>query len=294
MDNAEKLLVITGPTASGKSARALNEAMARNGEIVSIDSMQLYRELPIGTAQPTETEKAAVPHHLVGILDLHQRCDVTTFCALADEAIKKIRSKGKLPILCGGTGFYLRALICGMDELPADREMRAQLDAEFDRDDAEAELHRKAAEIDPEALEKFRNCRRKLIRALEVTLISGKSIMELQQGFAAKPRYDAEVWLISPERELLKEKIRLRVDKMLKAGWIEEAESAIAKGLFSTPTAHQALGYRIIGDYLSGKISRSKLPELLATATWQYARRQLTWFRHQPPTPTLFLNGKRK
>ena len=283
MDCQEKLLVITGPTASGKSARALQEAAARNGEIVSIDSMQLYRDLPIGTAQPTEVEKRAIPHHLVAIFDLHQRCDVTTFCAMADEAIKDIRSRGKLPILCGGTGFYLRALICGMDELPADRELRAQLDAEFDRDDAEADLHRKAAEIDPEALEKFRNCRRKLIRALEVKILCGKSIMQLQQGFAAKRRYEAEVWLIAPEREILKEKIRLRVDKMLAAGWIEETEAAIGKGLFSSPTAHQALGYRIIGDYLAGRITRNQLPELLATATWQYARRQLTWFRHQPP-----------
>ena len=279
----KKIVVIMGPTASGKSALALKWAQKRGGEIVSIDSMQIYRGLEIGTAQPSSEERKLVPHHLVGIRDIHERVDVFTFCKLADAAISDIAGRGKLPILAGGTGLYLRTLLYGMDDLPGDREIRRELDERYDSADGEAALHERMRELDPRALEKFSNCRRRLIRALEVRLITGNSILDLQGEVPRNLRYDAEAWRIDMDADKLKKRIADRAEQMLSAGWIEEAETALADGLLETPTAHQALGYRIIGEYLAGKFSRNELAVRIATATWQFARRQRTWFRHQHP-----------
>ena len=286
--NEIPLIVYIGCTASGKSSAALSEAEKIGGEIISCDSMQFYRDLPIGTAQPSAEERARIPHHLVGTLELHQRMTVTEYCELAEKCVNDIRRRGKTPVLCGGTGLYVKSFICGMDDLPADRELRAQLDAEYDRDDAMPALIDRMSSLDPAALEKWQDCRRKLIRALEVYLISGKSIFEFQSG-QNRRRFPCHVRLIEREAETLKERIARRAQMMLNNGWIEEAEAAIAKGLFETPTAHQALGYKIIAEYIQGKLDRTKLLERLVTATWQYARRQRTWFRHQEPRPDEFI-----
>ena len=176
------MLVITGPTASGKRSLALQKAAELGGEIISVDSMQFYRGLEIGTAQPTTEERRQIPHHLVGIYDFSVRAEVFTFCELAEQAIKDIQSRGKLPILAGGTGFYLKALLGGLDDLPADPALRKELDLQYDSVEGEKELHQRMAELDPAAFERWKDCRRRLIRALEVRLISGKSIMELQSG----------------------------------------------------------------------------------------------------------------
>ena len=273
-----------GPTASGKSALALKAAEMLNGEIVSADSMQLYRSLEIGTAQPSAEERALVPHHLVGIWDIHERADVFTFQAMADEAIKDIQSRGKLPVVAGGTGLYLKNLLYGLDDMPGDRDLRKELDEQYDAPEKEELLQHRMAELDPDALEKFKLCRRRLIRALEVRLITGKSILELQQNSEKKLRY-LELTAIKLEvtPDTLAEKIAKRAKIMLENGWIEEAEKAIANGLLSTPTAHQALGYKIINSYLNGEFDRDALFEKICAATRQYARRQRTWFRHQHP-----------
>ena len=280
----KKILVIMGPTASGKSALALKAAEMLNGEIVSADSMQLYRSLEIGTAQPSAEERALVPHHLVGIWDIHERADVFTFQSMADEAIKDIQSRGKLPVVAGGTGLYLKNLLYGLDDMPGDRDLRKELDEQYDAPEKEELLQRRMAELDPDALEKFKLCRRRLIRALEVRLITGKSILELQQNSEKKLRYP-ELTAIKLEvtPDTLAEKIAKRAKIMLENGWIEEAEKAIANGLLSTPTAHQALGYKIINSYLNGEFDRDALFEKICAATRQYARRQRTWFRHQHP-----------
>ena len=283
-----KLLVISGATASGKSALALTAAEKLNGEIVSIDSMQLYKDLPIGTAQPSDAEKARIPHHLTGIYELDERSEVFRFCSEADAAIRDIRNRGKLPILCGGTGLYLKALLYGLDDLPGDRELRKELDEKYDSDTGEILLHKKVSEVDPAAFEKWKLCRRRLIRALEVFLITGKSIVELQQGKRQKLRYPVKSLVLERESSVLKERIKLRAEKMLASGWLEEARYAIGKGLFTTPTAHQALGYRLIDAFFKGKFNRETLLEKLCTATWQYARRQRTWFRHQHPEAEIF------
>ncbi|MBR7119216.1 MAG: tRNA (adenosine(37)-N6)-dimethylallyltransferase MiaA [Lentisphaeria bacterium] len=280
----DKILVIMGPTASGKSSLALKAAQLYGGEIVSADSMQLYRGLEIGTAQPTAEERASVPHHLVGIWDIDVRADVFTFQNLADAAISDIRRRGKLAIVAGGTGLYLKNLLYGLDDMPGDRNLRKELDQEYDYPEKEDALREKMAQLDPEALEKFRLCRRRLIRALEVKLLTGKSILELQTQCTPQLRYPniMAIKLEVPPEELA-EKIAIRTQKMLDDGWINEARRAIENGLLQTPTAHQALGYKIIAEYLDGNISSEKLCEKLCAATRQYARRQRTWFRHQHP-----------
>ncbi len=278
------IIVIMGPTASGKSRLALETARQLNGEIVSFDSMQVYRGLEIGTAQPTADERSCVPHHLVGIYDIKQRLDVYTFTDLAERAVKDIIARGRTPILAGGTGMYLRSFLYGMDDMPGDRELRAQLDELYDAPEREEALRHRMAEIDPAALAKWSECRRRLIRALEVKLISGKSILELQQNQPRELRHnDVRAFKLELSPEELNLKIAARTEVMLKEGWIDEAEKAISAGLLETPTAHQALGYKIIDRFLKGEFSREELKEKLIVATRQYARRQRTWFRHQHP-----------
>ena len=287
----DRLLVISGATASGKSALALAAAQRIGGEIISVDSMQLYRDLPIGTAQPSDEEKKLIPHHLTGVYELDERSEVFRFCSEADAAIAAVRAKGRVPILCGGTGLYLKALLYGLDDLPGDRELRKQLDEQYDSDSGEIALHERMKSLDPAGFERWKDCRRRLIRALEVFLLTGKSILELQQGKKEQLRYQTASFVLELESGELKRRIAIRAEKMLASGWIEEAEAAIKKGLFTAPTAHQALGYRQIAEYLSGEIDREKLYEKICTATWQYARRQRTWFRHQHPEAEKYSGG---
>ena len=279
------LKVIAGPTASGKSSMALNIAGKCNGEIVSIDSMQLYRIIPIGTAQPDAADKALIPHHLVGIYEIDQRAEVYTFVELAEKAIRDITSRSRVPILCGGTGLYLKSLLYGLDQLPGDNDLKKRLDKEYDDPAMLKELQNRLITLgDQQVVDKFTNNRRRLIRALEIRLLTGKSILELQNEYRPRLRYklDDAVYL-AHDRAVLQERIAARTRQMLKSGWIEEAENAIKAGLLTSPTAHQALGYKIIDRYLRGEIDLAKLEELIITATWQYARRQQTWFRHQHP-----------
>ena len=277
------LVIFMGPTASGKSALALRAAEQLGGEIISVDSMQLYRGLEIGTAQPTAGEQHRVRHHLVGTFDFHHRIDVFQFQKLADDAIRNVLARGRLPVLAGGTGMYMKALLYGIDDLPADRALRAELDAEFDAPEREEALHRRMAELDPAALERWKNCRRRLIRALEVRLLTGKSILQLQRNSTGTLRYNVRAWKLETPSELLRERIARRTGQMLRAGWIDEAAAAIENGLLESPTAHQALGYRLIGEFLAGRMNRDELRDRIVTATWQLARRQRTWFRHQHP-----------
>lgn len=280
---SDPIVVIMGPTASGKSAMALDLARKRGGEIVSIDSMQLYRGLEIGTSQPSPEEQAEIPHHLVGCFDFHERIDVFAFQRLADTCIAEIRRRGRLPVLAGGSGLYLRAILYGLDDLPADPELRKELDAAYDSNSGETMLKRKMAELDPVGLARWGECRRRLIRALEVRLLTGKSILELQKNPFDSLRYPVQAWRLEPDPKELRERISHRARRMLENGWIEEAERAIASGLLETPTARQALGYRLIAEHLAGMFDFEELHERISTATWQLARRQKSWFRHQHP-----------
>ncbi len=273
---------IMGPTASGKSALALETALKLNGEIISADSMQCYRGLEIGTAQPTADERKLVPHHLVGFAGYSERIDVFRFVEMAQKCIADIERRGKVPVIAGGTGFYIKALLYGLDDLPGDPELRRQLDSEYDRDDAMDALRERMRELDPAGEARWHDCRRKLIRALEVRLISGKSILELQTG-ERKLRCPVKSIVLNWPPELLRERIVVRTDEMLARGWIEEAEKAIADGVLDGPTSHQALGYSVIGRYLNNEIDFKTMRERIIIETGQLARRQRTWFRHQHP-----------
>ena len=277
------LKVIMGPTASGKSQMALETALACGGEIVSVDSMQLYRGLEIGTAQPTAKDKKLIPHHLVGVFDFQEKIDVYRYCQLADAAIADIMSRGKTPVLVGGSGFYFKALLRGLDDLPGDAELRKSLDEKYDSDAGEKALIERLAELDPAALEKFRTSRRRMIRSLEVRLLTGKSLIELQKNLDRKLRYDVDAVVLDMPPEKLSQRIALRAEKMLANGWIEEGKAAIEKGVLTSPTAWQAIGYAQINDYLCQRIDRDELLKNIIIATNQYARRQRTWFRHQHP-----------
>ncbi len=276
------LICIAGPTASGKSALALRLAQRLGGEIISADSMQLYRGLEIGTAQPTAADRSLIPHHLFGCLDLSERVDVTLFVRLADEAVAGVFGRGRVPIVVGGTGLYLKALLHGLDDLPADPRLRADLDRAYDRDDRFDALRERMRELDPASESRWHNCRRKLIRALEVRLLSGRSLTELQTG-ARPPRYRAFTRILQWSPDDLRRRIAERARFMLQNGWIREAADALAAGLMNTPTARQALGYGIIGEYLAGNLSMEEAAVRIINQTCQLARRQRTWFRHQHP-----------
>ena len=274
--------VIMGPTASGKSALALELARKLNGEIISVDSMQVYRGLDIGTAKPAWKEREEIPHHLIDILEIGERADLFTFRDRAEELIAEIRSRGRLPILAGGTGLYLRALVYGLDNMPADESLRQRINADFDSDSGFETLKKIMREKVPDDFEKWHQHRRRLLRAYEVFLLTGKSFTSLQKTWkSAGPRKDAVQFVLQWERDELKRRIRERCRTMLENGWIEETKRLAERGLFSSPTAWQALGYPLIGEYLRGEFSRNGLEDRIATATWQFARRQLTWFRGQ-------------
>ena len=278
-----KILVICGPTASGKSDLALRIAAETNGEIISADSMQLYKGLNIGTAKPSGDERRRVPHHLIDLFDFSKRVDVYVFLELAEQAIREIHSRGRLPVIAGGTGMYIRALLYGLDPLPGNHELRAELDRLYDHDEGFVRLKELMREKSPDDYERWHNHRRKLIRALEVHTLTGQSISALQTLHRPRLRYDATVWSLVRDREELKQRIALRTNLMLEAGWVEEARAAINAGLLEAPTAWQALGYSIIGEYLNGKIDYEAMRQRIITATWQFARRQITWFKHQHP-----------
>lgn len=284
MTSLDKIIVIAGPTGSGKSQMAFELAQKINGEIISADSMQLYKKLDIGTAKPTLEEQKIVPHHLVDIYDITVKSDVYKFIELARSAISDIISRGATPIICGGTGFYIKSLIYGLDNLPGNDKLRAELEAEFAGDDGFVRLKKLMQQIDIASFKKYQNYHRKLIRALEVYRLTNKSFVALQSESNNKPLYTnlSSVW-IEHDREVLKSRILARVKTMLANGWIDEAQSLINEGLLTTPSAWQALGYAQINEYLNHKYTYEQLIERISTLTWQFARRQLTWFRHQHP-----------
>ncbi len=280
-----KLVIICGPTACGKSGLALELARKLDGEIISADSMQLYRGLDIGTAKPGKKETSEVPHHLIDLFDISERLDVFRYVDLAEKAICEIRGRGRLPIISGGTGMYIRALLYGLDQLPSNPELRARLDAEYDNEAGFEKLCILMQERDPKDFARWRQHRRKLIRALEVFELTGRSITELQKTWNEKPvlRHAVFSRTLSWDREILKKRIEERTDSMLSSGWLEEARKMIACGLLESPTAHQALGYKIMAEHLAGRIDYDTMRSSIITSTWQYARRQITWFKNKHP-----------
>lgn len=277
------VLVILGPTASGKSALALSFAERMGGELVSCDSMQVYRDLPIGTAQPTKAERARIPHHLVGCLGLQEPWNANLFVPAAQKLCAQIAARGKTPIIVGGTGLYARALCYDFQLLPSDAALAAELRLASATPEGCA-LLRKELSAAGSLPEDLRRNPRHLARAVEVYRLTGQAPWRLRHR-AETPLPGFRQVCLLPDFDVLKQRIRLRTKEMLANGWIEETRRALGNGLEKAPTAWQALGYRDIARYLAGNgpASEAELAETLANRTIQYARRQLTWFRHQHP-----------
>jgi len=282
-NNSGKIIVLCGSTASGKSEVSLKLALELGGEIISADSMQIYKGLDIGTAKPSSDERRIVPHHLIDVLDISEPLNVYKFVELAENAISDIRSRGKIPFLVGGSGMYIRALLYGLDPLPGDDGLRKLLELEFGSPQDFDKLRKVMKSLDPTSFSRWKDHQRKLLRAMEVKKLTGKSILELQKTWTGKMKYDTISLFLLWEREKLKKRIEERTDAMLKKGWVKEAEKMIGKGLSSTPTARQSLGYSIIGSFLGGEIDFSTMHQKIITATWQFARRQETWFKNKYP-----------
>ena len=271
-------IYLAGPTASGKSAAALELARRLGGEIISVDSMQVYRGLDIGTAKPTPAERAAVPHHLIDVCTLEQAFDAAQFVKLARQAETEIRARGRVPIFCGGTGFYFKGLLHGVSEAPpADAAVREQLARE-----PMEELLRELQTLDPVAYGRMdRNNPRRVLRAMEVIRLTGRPY----SSFAVEPANlgGPTVYVLQRDPADLKARISLRVKEMFAQGLIEETRGLLPLGLRENITAMQAIGYRQVVEYLDGKRPLDETVALVITRTQQFARRQLTWFRHQLP-----------
>ncbi len=277
------IVVIAGPTASGKSTLAMRAAELLSGEIISADSMQIYRGLDIGTAKPSPEDRAKVRHHLVDLLDISEPLNVYRYVGLAESAVRDIRGRNKTPIVAGGTGLFVRSLLYGLDPLPADDGLKAKIQAEFGGEEGFERLLALMMQKDPAAAEKWRGNRRRLMRAFEVLTLAGRSILELQKTWKGELKEPAIGVFLKWERDELRRRIEARTDQMLAAGWIDEAARMIGRGLLDSPTAWQAIGYGIIGRHLGCGTSFEEMRAGIIGATWRLARRQETWFRNKHP-----------
>ncbi|NLF92715.1 MAG: tRNA (adenosine(37)-N6)-dimethylallyltransferase MiaA [Oligosphaeraceae bacterium] len=286
MNSTGLCLAILGPTCSWKSEVALRLAEKYQGEIISCDSMQVYRGLDIGTAKPSLAERQRVPHHLLDCLDLHERYDAARFVREARRCLEDIWGRGHLAVLVGGTGLYAKSLIYNLPLLPSDAALSRQLQQELSLAGPAVLLARlENAGVNPALIPaEVRANPRRLLRACEVQQLTGRPPWELTRP-EATPDPAFRQFCLLPLFELLKQRIRRRTAAMLSAGWLEEAARAEASGLSRSPTARQALGYAELLAYLSNPSppGLAVLAETLSNRTIRYARRQYTWFRHQHP-----------
>lgn len=279
-----RVLAIAGSTASGKSALALEAAIRMNGEIVCMDALQVYRGLDVGTAKPTKEEQALVPHHLLDVREPDEAFSAAEYTRLAEDAIGGILSRGRLPVLCGGTGLYLRALRGGLDfgGTPADPSVRAKYQAVADREGAEA-VHALLARRDPEtARELHPNNLRRVIRALEVLEKTGKPFRPRQAPRADSGKWPMTVIALDWPRDELYRRIGERVQQMLDGGLIQEVRGLLARGVSPQAQALQGIGYKELVPCVLGRTSLKEAAELIARRTRNYAKRQLTWLRAEP------------
>ena len=281
--NIPKIAVITGPTATGKTALSLLLAKELNGEIVSADSMQLYRGMNIGTAKVTQSEMCGVPHHMVDVAKPSESYSVARYVAEADKCVCDILDRGKLPIIVGGTGLYIDSLVSGRFFAGGEpsHEKRDELNALYDTLGGEAMLS-ELSEIDPLRAEKLHTSdKKRIVRALEVFHTTGKTISEHdEETKKISPRYDAAIIALTYEkRETLYERIDLRVDKMLEAGLVDEVKGLINSGLSRESTAMQAIGYKELAAFLSGETTLEDAVGMIKRESRRYAKRQLTWLR---------------
>ena len=277
------LLVITGPTATGKTALGVEAALALNGEVVSADSMQIYRGMDIGTAKPTEEERRGVPHHMLDVADPRGDFSAAKYAAMASECVDDIRKRGKLPIVVGGTGLYIDGLLRGTEyaAAPDDPALREELEAEYDAIGGEA-FREKLRAVDPARAEKLApGDKKRLVRAMEVYILTGETISDHDARSAeTPPRYAAlKLALDFRDREKLYARIDRRAAKMFDDGLADEVRALLDAGVPLDGTAMQAIGYKETAAYLRGEYSLADAVELVQRRSRQYAKRQLTWLR---------------
>ena len=281
-----KILAVVGPTASGKTAVSVELAKRLGGEVVSCDSMQVYRRMNIGTAKPTQEEKCGIAHHLIDAVDPETPFSCAEYVTLAAEAVKDISARGKLPIFCGGTGLYLDRFLCGeMEETHADEALRTALFAFAEREGVDA-LHERLRAVDPESADAIhKNNVKRVVRALEIYEQTGipKSEFDRRSQETETPYEAVVIGLRYPNREVLYDRINRRVDIMLADGLLAETQKLKNEGVFEVNlTAAQAIGYKELLGYLDGEETLAEATENLKTATRRYAKRQLTWFSAKP------------
>lgn len=275
------VLILTGPTAVGKTELSLQLAEDLNGEIISADSVQLYKGMNIGSATPTDDELSRVPHHMINEIDPLEDFNVAMFAKRAKKIIHKLHEQDKLPIIAGGTGLYINALLYEMDfsEQVKDEHLRKELRNFCDENGKEA-LHEKLATYDPEAAKKIhKNNVKRVIRALEINILTGENMGDFKKDPVKVKDYNPILVCLKRNRKLLYVRINRRVDMMLEAGLIDEVKSLREKGLTMDHTAMKAIGYKEVMGYLDGNYDYDMMVKIMKKNTRNFAKRQLTWFR---------------
>ena len=274
------IICLAGPTASGKTALAVELAKEFDGEVVSCDSMQVYRRMDIGTAKPTKEEMQGIPHHMIDVASPEEDYSVSRYCAQAAPSVEDIVARGKTAIIAGGTGLYMDSLIRGNDFAPfPSTGVRQRLEAQADAEGLEA-MADWLRSVDPEAAERIHD-RKRLLRALEVYLETGETITEHNRRTQAIPPRFTPVWLglDFEDRQQLYDRIDLRVTKMLEMGLLEEIRELLASGVPEKATAMQAIGYKEFVDALASRETLEAAADQVRQSSRRYAKRQLTWFR---------------
>lgn len=278
------LIILTGPTAVGKTALSLRLAKAVGGEILSADSMQVYRHMDIGSAKIRPEEMEGIPHHLIDVLEPWEEFNVVLFQKMAKEAMKGIYERGNIPIITGGTGFYIQAVLYDIDftENEENTHYRTQLEG-LAEEKGNAHLHAMLQEVDPEsALAIHENNRKRVIRALEFHMLTGRKISEHNETEREKEAaYRAAYFVLTDDRNILYQNINTRVEKMIEAGLVEEVDRLRNMGCTRNLVSMQGLGYKEILSYLEGEISLERAIYLIKRDTRHFAKRQLTWFRRE-------------
>ncbi len=289
-----KVIVICGPTASGKTALSIELAKKINGEIVSCDSMQIYKDMDIGTAKPTIEEMQGIKHYMLDFVSPDERYSVADYKKQAKQAIREIIEKGKVPIVVGGTGLYVDSLIYEIEyqDIEFDEKYRKQLEERSKKEGLEV-LYNEAKKIDPEAIIKISpNDKKRILRILEIYNATGKNKTEQEkESRKNEVEFDYKVYAISWDREKLYDRINQRVDIMIDQGLIEEVQKIYSK-YNKFPTAMQGLGYKEVLEYLEGKYNKQEMIDKIKQETRRYAKRQLTWFRKNKQT--IWLDGQEK
>jgi tRNA dimethylallyltransferase len=278
-----RILVITGPTATGKTRLGIELAKMFNGEVISADSMQIYKGMDIGTAKPSDEEMDGIKHHLISTVDPSENYSAARFVREASAIADDILRRAKLPILVGGTGLYIDSLITDRDFLGGNEALRASLSERYDREGA-AKMLELLAEHDPESAAKLHpNDKKRIVRALEVFFATGRKISDHNMRTLQKAvRYDAcKIALNYADRKILYRKIDLRVDRMIDEGLTGEVKTLLESGIDKKSTAMQAIGYKEISMALSGELTFDEAVELVKTRSRRYAKRQLSWLKGQ-------------